>query len=363
MKTCKRCKKPVPNNMKKCKYCGANLLKNKSNNSNKNSKNKQTKTEFIPKKEEKVDILETKTEFLYTKDYKNYNENKEKKVDLKTKDNNNEITKHLEKLSNNNNNLDVDMPDLLFTKKVVLQKKGKTQLLKLKKSKLKNNLGQKETIKIKEEEVKNKVTRAQQLARAKRLDRECKCMKILVVIISIICLGYAVFRLYDSVVEKGTVIKLNDKDRQKVFKMNEIITYKDISYSVISVETSQGTRYKKPKEGNQFLIITIDMTNNSREKYRYSHNDWKMTNSTGEEQERIISPVNAKNALYSGNLVIGGTKSGSLVFEQPIEEEKLELRYYEPTKEEKQELEVEEQPEDEKEETKEPIFSVIIKTK
>ena len=53
MKTCKRCKKPVPNNMKKCKYCGANLLKNKSNNSNKNSKSKQTKTEFIPKKEEK----------------------------------------------------------------------------------------------------------------------------------------------------------------------------------------------------------------------------------------------------------------------------------------------------------------------
>ena len=42
MKTCRKCKKQVPNNMKICKYCGTDISKVKpKSKQSKNNKNKQ----------------------------------------------------------------------------------------------------------------------------------------------------------------------------------------------------------------------------------------------------------------------------------------------------------------------------------
>ena len=122
--------------------------------------------------------------------------------------------------------------------------------------------------------------------------------------------------------------------RDKVFGMNDVISYNDVDYKIVKVETSNGNAYKSPKEGNQFLIVTVYIKNNSSKKMPYSYENWTMSNSKGEENKRIFTSINVNDALYSGKLVIGGIKTGSMVFEQPINDSKLKMNYYDLTKDE-----------------------------
>ena len=94
-------------------------------------------------------------------------------------------------------------------------------------------------------------------------------------------------------------------------------------------ETSKGNSYKSPKAGHQFLIVTVYIKNNTGDKVPYSYENWTMSNSKGEEKKRIFSSINVDTALYSGELVVGGIKTGSMVFEQPINDPKLKMNFYE----------------------------------
>ena len=44
---------------------------------------------------------------------------------------------------------------------------------------------------------------------------------------------------------------------EKIFGMGDLISYNGVDYKVMKVETSEGNNYKSPKEGNQFLIVTV----------------------------------------------------------------------------------------------------------
>ena len=111
--------------------------------------------------------------------------------------------------------------------------------------------------------------------------------------------------------------------------MNDVITYNNVDYKIVKIETSKGNNYKTPKAGHQFLIVTIYIKNNSKEKAAYSYENWTMSNSKGEEKKRIFTSINVDTALYSGELVVGGIKTGSMVFEQPVNDQKLKMNYYE----------------------------------
>ena len=116
---------------------------------------------------------------------------------------------------------------------------------------------------------------------------------------------------------------------EKVFSMEDIITYNNVDYKVVKIETSKGNSYKSPKAGHQFLIVTVYIKNNTGGKVPYSYENWTMSNSKGEEKKRIFSSINVDTALYSGELVIGGIKTGSMVFEQPVNDPKLKMNFYE----------------------------------
>ena len=130
------------------------------------------------------------------------------------------------------------------------------------------------------------------------------------------------------------VVVTEKATREKVFDMNDIITYNSIDYKVVKIETSKGNNYKSPKAGHQFLIVTVYIKNNTGKKVPYSYENWTMSNSKGEEKKRIFSSINVDTALYSGELVIGGIKTGSMVFEQPINDPKLKMNFYELKKDE-----------------------------
>lgn len=136
-------------------------------------------------------------------------------------------------------------------------------------------------------------------------------------------LGYRHFTNYEN-----TIVVGEKATTDKLFSMGDLITYDGVNYKVLSVETSQGNNYKSPDEGNEFLIVTVYIENTTDHKIRYSYENWTMSNSTGEEETRIFTSINVDTALYSGDLVIGGIKKGSMVFEQPKNDDKLRLNFY-----------------------------------
>ncbi len=210
---------------------------------------------------------------------------------------------------------------------------------------------------------KNRIKKERALARKAKTVKEVKRLKykkifkISSIIVSILLVLFLIIFGIRKLFNLSGIYVVKEGTFNNVYNMNDRIKYKDVIYSVTDVYVSQGTEYKSPKEGNCYVVVTIDFENDSKEKIRYSHKDWKMSNDSGEEKSRIFTPINVSTALYSGNLVVGGKKSGSLVFEEPISSEELLLNYYEYKEEE---VSKDNNEEEEKEEIK-PVFQIRIK--
>ena len=233
-----------------------------------------------------------------------------KDINLKKDEQNNKINKKNDtfKISDelkNNTKKNINIKSNLINKIELVYTKTKTFLKKLKKS-LKNNS-------ILNTKLNHKV--------------------VVLIIICLIVFGcgsyFGVDAYRDLTNAENTVVVGEKATNDKIFGMGDLITYNGVDYKVVKVETSEGNNYKSPKEGNQFLIVTVYMKNNTGEKVEYSYKNWTMSNSKGEEEKRIFTSINVDTALYSGDLVIGGIKTGSMVFEQPINDPKLRMNFYE----------------------------------
>lgn len=315
MKVCKKCKKHVANKMRICKFCGADVSKAKIIKTNNNKKkpvaNVKPKSE-LKKAEQKLENIS------------NISNNE-------TKQNNNK---------NHKKTLNKEKP-----KKII--KTNKKQKEKIKK-KPKQSISKKERIKKITKIPKKVLNSVKKIYNSVKkvlkfikhtinsvIKRNSK-RKIKVTIISILIIGilltttYYGIQIYKNYTNRDNTVIIGEKaTNKKIFAMGELITYGGVDYKVVKVETSEGNNYKKPKDGNQFLIVTVYIKNNTSEKIKYSYENWTMSNSEGEDKKRIFTSINVDTALYSGELVIGGIKTGSMVFEQPIEDQKLRLNFYE----------------------------------
>lgn len=143
-------------------------------------------------------------------------------------------------------------------------------------------------------------------------------------------IGLFVFLGIITIIIIGSIISGNEeKARKKEFKQNEIATYKDVDYSVIKVERTNGKEYFEAKDGKEYIVITLKIENKSSEKISYNALDWKMADGTGDENSYAIWGGDNNTDLDSGYLNAGGTKSGTIAFEIPKGDKKLTLKYYE----------------------------------
>lgn len=262
MKTCKKCKKNIPNNMKICKFCGTDVSKVKPNNKKIVKKDKLVK-------DVKPNLDEQKTEILETSIIENL------KLDEK------------EELSSFN----------------ILEEEKKDKKTK-------------------------ELTKASKIYLVKKQMKVRKVTNLFVFVLIFLLASYFIFSFIHSFDDNSYKVKGNENINEVSFNIGDIINYKEIKYTVNSYKLSTGTAYKKPKAGNRYIIVGLSLENNSDKKYHYSGTYFTMLNEKGEEVNRIISPVNAGEDLYSGNLVVGGKKDGSLVFEVPAKDKELYLQYY-----------------------------------
>lgn len=333
MKVCRKCKKHVTNKSKICKYCGADVSKSKIIRNNKNNINK--KVNNIPKKKDdqlkdenkkvnipvkdvtiKKDVAKTKVaqpkKKLENKDLKNDKKNVSKKIvkndiDKSKKEDTKQKTKH-NKISKQEIKIVKENKFLIFSK----FKSGIITIVK--------------RIKAKSISLWKKIV---SLKSFKNLKFK-KAFIVVIILLVVGVLGYSGLKVYRHFTNyENTVVVSEKATNKKVFAMGDVITCKNVNYEVINVKTSMGNSYKSPKEGNIFLIITVSIENEDNNRIQYSYENWTMSNSKGSESKRIFSSINVDTALYSGDLVIGGIKRGSMVFEQPKNDKDLRLNFYE----------------------------------
>lgn len=120
-----------------------------------------------------------------------------------------------------------------------------------------------------------------------------------------------------------------EKNRKKDFTQSETATYEDVSYSITNVEKTQGNNeYFTPKDGYEYVKVTIKIENKSNEKISYNALDWQMVNADGVEDAWGTFTADDDDTLNSGELDAGGKVEGVLVWEQKIGDNNLRLRYY-----------------------------------
>lgn len=155
---------------------------------------------------------------------------------------------------------------------------------------------------------------------------------LLIIVLSLVVVGTCSYFGVDAYKDRDnndSEVVIGEKaTTDKIFSMGDLITYDGVDYKVMKVRTSNGNYYKTPKEGYEFVIVTVYIKNNTGDKIPYSYVNWTMSNSVNEEKEVMFTSINANDALYSGELVIGGIKIGSMMFEQPIKDSKLRLNFY-----------------------------------
>lgn len=150
--------------------------------------------------------------------------------------------------------------------------------------------------------------------------------KILGIIISFFVLIGITGCISDS--ETNKVVTDTDGNSKTIFNLNETAIFDNVHYTVTNIEYSNGEEYDKPAEGKNYVIVTLKIENKSGSKISYNALDWKMLNSQGQEDDEAFTIINSDTSLNSGDLADGGTKTGTLVYEQSQNETSLKLLYY-----------------------------------
>nr|WP_243462948.1 DUF4352 domain-containing protein [Mesobacillus boroniphilus] len=87
--------------------------------------------------------------------------------------------------------------------------------------------------------------------------------------------------------------------------------------TVTKVEKSAGSEFDQPKDGHEYVVVTVEIENAGDENISYNPFDFKMANSQGQIVDQAFTTIDTSTALQSGELAPGGKVSGTIAFEQP----------------------------------------------
>lgn len=112
------------------------------------------------------------------------------------------------------------------------------------------------------------------------------------------------------------------------FKVGETATFDDKSITVTDVQRNYdtGNQFAKPESGKEFVIVTVNIVNNSNSSLDYNTFEFKMQDTNGVQQSEAFTAL-AEGKLNSGSLAKGGKVTGKLAYEVPKDDAGLKLLY------------------------------------
>lgn len=112
------------------------------------------------------------------------------------------------------------------------------------------------------------------------------------------------------------------------FKVGETATFDDKSLTVTDVQRNYdtGNQFAQPESGQEFVIVTVNIVNNSDKTLDYNTFEFKMQDSNGVQQNEALTAL-SEGKLNSGSLAKGGKVTGKLAYEVPKDDPGLKLLY------------------------------------
>lgn len=160
-----------------------------------------------------------------------------------------------------------------------------------------------------------------------------KCYRVLISILTVslfLCLlaGSGETKSTDSGSSNKKDTSSEKKDKVKDFyAVNETAKINGVEMTVTNVSKSNGEDFDKPKDGSEYVIVSVKIKNNSKEKVSYNALYFKMQNSKGQITDDAFTTVDQDKQLKSGELAPGGEVAGDVVFEEPVGDKALVLQY------------------------------------
>lgn len=122
--------------------------------------------------------------------------------------------------------------------------------------------------------------------------------------------------------------KTENTDAKTEFNIGETASFDDKSITVTNIQRNYdtGNQFSQPESGKEFVIVTVDIANNSRTTLDYNTFEFKMQDSNGVQQSESFSAL-SEGKLNSGSLAKGGKVTGKLAYEVPSGDAGLKLLY------------------------------------
>src|SRR5690625_3519993 len=117
----------------------------------------------------------------------------------------------------------------------------------------------------------------------------------------------------------------SEDEQPTEFSIGEKVELDGQVVEVTQVEKSAGSDFDTPKDGNEFVIVHVAIENNGDKEISYNPFNFKMQNSNGQIEDQAFTTIDNDTSLSSGDLAPGGNVSGSVAFEQPIDDPELKL--------------------------------------
>ena len=113
--------------------------------------------------------------------------------------------------------------------------------------------------------------------------------------------------------------KESKKEEKTEFKVGDIIAFDGKELTVEKVERNWKSEkaYIKPKDGKEYVKVSVKIENKSETEMNYNVFEFKAEDSNGAAESANGQTYSLPDSLGSGDLVKGGKKSGSMIFEVP----------------------------------------------
>ena len=109
------------------------------------------------------------------------------------------------------------------------------------------------------------------------------------------------------------------KEEKTEFNVGDIIAFdgKELTIEKVERNWNSGNSYLKPKDGKEYVKVSVKIENKSETEMNYNVFEFKAEDSNGAAESANGQTYSLPDSLGSGDLVKGGKKSGSMIFEVP----------------------------------------------
>ena len=109
------------------------------------------------------------------------------------------------------------------------------------------------------------------------------------------------------------------KEEKTEFNVGDIIAFdgKELTVEKVERNWNSGNSYLKPKDGKEYVKVSVKIENKSETEMNYNVFEFKVEDFNGAAERFDFQTYSLPDSLGSGNLVKGGKKSGSMIFEVP----------------------------------------------